>query len=316
MAINGEVIDWDDSGESVDTFVSSIRLKPTGLAWGGENGNANAGLLDLAARTRYLKAQIEAIFTSLEGEIDADTLGGFNLNEIKTQIIDQITNGASSAYDTLLELQQAIEENDGDISGILSTLAQKANLGGSATQRFKVATAQADDEAVSKLQLDEALTASNRLLMVDYGYIAHDYHIIGRGIVYNRADYPALWAAVEANGLYQDEASWQTDNTTNGMNGLFSSGDGSATFRSPNLDGAVLKADSARSVGAYEADDVKAHTHNMVMYSSGGWGGCTAGGPQSSGGGVCATRGGYVSNSGGTETKVKNIAILPLIVAK
>ncbi len=312
----GDTIAWDDTGLSSDNFPQNISLKPMGIAYGGEEGNANAGLLDLAARTRYLKAQIEAIFTSLEGEIDADTLGGYDLNQIKSLIIDDITNGASSAYDTLIELQQAIEANDGDISGILSTLAQKANLGGSATQRFKVATAQAGDEAVSKAQLDEALTASNRLLMVDYGYIAHDYHIIGRGIVYNRADYPALWAAVEANGLYQDEESWQTDNTTNGMNGLFSSGDGSATFRSPNLDGAVLKADSARSVGAYEADDVKAHTHNMVMYASGGWTGCQSNGPQASGSGVCATRGGYVSNSGGTETKVKNIAILPLIVAK
>lgn len=283
---------------------------------GGEGGVDNLPHKQLAARTQYLKAQIEDIFTSLEGEIDADTLGGYDLAAIKSQIIDEITNGASSAYDTLLELQQAIEANDGDISGILSTLAQKANLAGSATQRFKVAAAEADDEAINKGQLDEAVAGSARLLNVEWGYIAHDYHIIGRGIEYNRADYPVLWAAVEANGLYQDEASWQIDNTTNGMNGLFSSGDGSATFRSPNLDGAVIKADSTRSVGGYEADDVKSHEHDINLYVSGAWIGWQGQGPQSSAGDYCSTKSGYIVGGGGAENKVKNIALLPLIVAK
>lgn len=123
----GDIIVWDDTGLSSDDFPQSISLKPTAWAYGGEEGNANAGLKDLAARTRYLKAQVEDLFEAIAAGVNAATLEGYDLNQIKTQIVDQITNGAASAYDTLIELQQAIEANDGDISSLLSTLSQKAN---------------------------------------------------------------------------------------------------------------------------------------------------------------------------------------------
>ncbi len=120
MAGITETTDWEDV---------IYQLETTDPVEGGEDGVDNFPHKQLAARTQYLKAQIEAIFTALEGGVDAGTLQGYDLNAIKTQIIDDITNGASEAYDTLLELQAAIQANDGDISGILSTLASKANAG-------------------------------------------------------------------------------------------------------------------------------------------------------------------------------------------
>lgn len=129
------------------------QLETTDPVEGGENGIDNLPNKQLANRTKWLKAQVDALLANL----DADTLQGYDLNALKELIINEITNGAGEAYDTLLELQQEIESNDGDISGILSTLAQKANIGGSAAQKFKVADAEADDEAVSKGQMDNAV---------------------------------------------------------------------------------------------------------------------------------------------------------------
>jgi hypothetical protein len=59
--------------------------------------------------------------------LDADTLDGKHFTQVKSDIIDTITNGAGAAYDTLVELQSAIQSNDGDISSILTTLNNKVS---------------------------------------------------------------------------------------------------------------------------------------------------------------------------------------------
>ncbi|MFT7880444.1 MAG: hypothetical protein ABXS91_08630, partial [Sulfurimonas sp.] len=88
---------------------------------------------------------------------DAQKLEG----STKQQIIDTITaailNGAGEAYDTLLELQQEIQSNDSDISGILTTLSNKANRFGDALIRFSVEDATSDDHAVNLGQMNTEL---------------------------------------------------------------------------------------------------------------------------------------------------------------
>lgn len=65
-----------------------------------------------------------------ETSLNSNKLENKTIAEIQALIINAITNGAGTAYDTLLELQNEIQANDGDISGILTTLTQKLGKSG------------------------------------------------------------------------------------------------------------------------------------------------------------------------------------------
>lgn len=138
-------------------------------------------------------------------------------------------------------------------------------------------------------------------------YEAYDFTVVGFGGEFNRADYPKLWTWVEAHSEFLlSEADWQTKNTTDGMCAYYSSGDGVNTFRVPNLNEAFFRA-SNRGVGTYQADEFKSHTHNgMQMYGAYG----NQGSSRFTGEAHTLT-----GATGGEETRPKNIALLPLIVA-
>ena len=158
-----------------------------------------------------------------------------------------------------------------------------------------------------KTEVDEA---TNRIGLIDYGYVAKNYHIVAFGGEFNRADYPKLWAYLQANPtLVKTQAQWQTEATTNGgICGFFSDGNGTTTFRVPNLDKAFLRPDS-RGVASYQVDEFKSHRHAIgtTYYNVGG-----VAAAQNPSDGSNA----YSSYVGGSETRPKNIAVLPLIVAK
>ena len=58
---------------------------------------------------------------------DSAKLNGKTEAEVATSIIDTITNGAGSAYDTLKELEDAIKGNDTDLATILTTQGTKVD---------------------------------------------------------------------------------------------------------------------------------------------------------------------------------------------
>jgi len=70
----------------------------------------------------------------------------------------------------------------------------------------------------------------------DYSHILKTGRIKANGSLINRASYPRLWEYVNDNSLAITEASW-----ANGMSGMFSVGDGSTTFRVPDLRGQFLR---------------------------------------------------------------------------
>lgn len=150
-----------------------------------------------------------------------------------------------------------------------------------------------------------------RIGLIDYGYVAKNYHIVAFGGEFNRADYPKLWAYIQANPtLVKTQAQWTTESTTNaGICGFFSSGNGTTTFRVPNLDKAFLRSDS-RGAGSYQVDEFKSHTHSFGL--SGNNSAAGPGNPET----LTTNTVFNVSSTGGTETRPKNIAVLPLIVAK
>ncbi len=89
----------------------------------------------------------------------------------------------------------------------------------------------------------------------------------------------------------------------------YGAGNGSTTFNVPDLRGEFIRGwddgrgvDSGRSLGSYQADELKSHTHN---YTSSGPSG---GGGYSSRYGVPTTR--TTAATGGNETRPRNLAFL------
>lgn len=157
------------------------------------------------------------------------------------------------------------------------------------------------------------LEIPDRIGLFDNGYEAKSYHIIAFGGVFNRADYPLLWNWLQGKTFLKTDAEWQTEVTANGgICGFYSRGNGTTTFRVPSLIGAFLRPDN-REVASYQSDMFKSHTHESAKAAN-------SVGP---GGGnyllpLASLSGTIVSTNptGGTETRPKNIAVLPLIVAK
>jgi microcystin-dependent protein len=86
--------------------------------------------------------------------------------------------------------------------------------------------------------------------------------IKANGAVLNRADFPALWAAALADGVVTD-AQWSSGNQ-----GRFSSGNGSTTFRVPDLRGEFIRAwddgrgvDTGRAIGTQQSSQNLDHNH-------------------------------------------------------
>ncbi|KLE08096.1 hypothetical protein AF79_09040 [Aliarcobacter butzleri L354] len=200
---------------------------------------------------------------------------------------------------------------------VLSELKKYAFINGDETKKFKVADAVELNEAINKKQLNEAISNIQTLPIgaILNGYTIFDNCIVAFGGEFNRADYPKLWAYLQANSsLVKTQAQWQSQATANGgICGFYSSGNGTTTFRVPNLDKAFLRPDS-RNVGTYEADAFKSHGHDMVgmlTVTSSGNGGTPF---------IAWNLPNQISDrvlpNGGAETRPKNIAVLPLIVAK
>ena len=179
-----------------------------------------------------------------------------------------------------------------------------------------VPTPTADTQAVNKKYVDENVKLNIQALPIGAilnGYTIFPNCIVAFGGEFNRADYPKLWAYLQANpSLVKTQAQWQTEATANGgICGFFSDGNRTTTFRVPNLDKAFLRPDG-RGVGSFEADEFKSHSHGNVVLAVSRTTYFASGvffNPVES---ISLSAG----NTGGSETRPKNIAVLPLIVAK
>ncbi|TCW81016.1 phage tail protein [Burkholderia sp. SRS-46] len=91
------------------------------------------------------------------------------------------------------------------------------------------------------------------------------------GAVVSRADYPALWAYAQASGALVSDADWG-----NRRWGCFGMGDGSTTFRLPELRGEFLRCwddtrgiDSNRQIGSQQDTANLSHSHGASASAGG-----------------------------------------------
>lgn len=133
-------------------------------------------------------------------------------------------------------------------------------------------------------------------------------YIKGNGAILSRTTFANLWAFAQTSGALVSDSEWFNSNQ-----GCFSTGDGSTTFRIPDLRGIVSRGwddgrgiDPGRVLGSYQEDALKSHTHQVITPVEGAYR-------------VSSGTSGYVaddsivqtsSSTGSTETRPKNIALL------
>ncbi len=132
------------------------------------------------------------------------------------------------------------------------------------------------------------------------------------GALLTRTTYADLWAWAQANTTIVTDANWTAQDW-----GTFSSGDGATTFRLPEFRGEFPRffddgrgVDTGRVLGRYQADNFKLHTHGITCYRSGASG---LGVPLSGAWDNTNTDVSSTDNVGGTETRPRNITLVPYI---
>ena len=137
------------------------------------------------------------------------------------------------------------------------------------------------------------------------------------GALLSRDTYADLYAYAIASNNIIAEAEWQTAIASGGC-GAFSDGDGVTTFRLPDYRGEGFRAwddgrgiDSGRVIGTWQADEFKEHTHVVKDSTDTG---STQGVFYYADRGASNNQGSnQVSPTGGSETRMRNVAALACI---
>jgi microcystin-dependent protein len=149
------------------------------------------------------------------------------------------------------------------------------DLNMSASKIVNLADAVNAQDAVTKKQLD---AYNNRTVPVGsifmvIGNVVPAGALKANGALVSRTTYAALWTYAQASGvLAASDAVW----TSSALYGQFSPGNGSTTFRLPDLRGYFLRAwddgrgiDAGRGIGTAQADQNASHTHTATTGSAG-----------------------------------------------
>lgn len=209
---------------------------PPNLAQG--QGITNVPHQALANRTAWLKAQVEALQTALANiDVSADVQAA----------IDALIDGAPGALDTLNELAQAVQDNDGEIAAALSQLATAMNGANNLSEITDPAAARANIGAGTGVPLG-AIAAFHQTV-APAGWLICD----GSPVT---ALYPELRAHLLAQAGVQVDGNG--DPLLPDFRGEFLRG----------LDGG-RGVDAARVLGSAQSDDFKEHQHGIISNTGG-----------------------------------------------
>lgn len=140
---------------------------------------------------------------------------------------------------------------------------------------------------------------------------APDTHLKLNGALILRSEYPELWDFAQNSGnMAVNDGAW--------VSGQFSPGDDSTTFRIPDLRGEFIRGfddgrgvDTGRAIGSFQLDEFKSHAHSFKAGS--GIQGTLSGIQVLTGYTSNYTNSSQIYNTGGTETRPRNLALLACI---
>ncbi len=308
------------------------QFELTDVVQGGADGIDNKPLKELADRTTFLKAAMRGYFSATV--VNASKL--LTVDEINNRLV--FITGTTSFVVSLPELSASlaglricfISHNTKQIT-INATV--KIN-----SEAAKSSIVIAEGEKV-ELFFDGSYLylldhTSNILNVGDfgYGYKVKKNAVVANGDLLLRADYPRLFEYVlslQGQNSVVSETAW---NTQVGNKGFFTLGTNSTNFRVPDLRSMFIRGlDLSAGItygrlsenpGGYESDEIKAHTHSMTNKV----GALTANNitgldVKSGGSGRGPDLNGNASlekntlPTGGTETRPKNIGLIPYLLA-
>ena len=155
-----------------------------------------------------------------------------------------------------------------------------------------------------------------------YGYTPQSFCLPANGTIINRADFPRLWQMVSKYSKIVTDTQWLSGNGLN--SGYFSSGNGTSTFRVPDLRGLFIRGlDSGRGIdldrnsatfkdGSFQPDAIKKHKHQLDdIHPYGGF--ADVGGGFDGGGNNFKWRKNETFEFGSYETRPQNIALTAYI---
>ncbi len=233
--------------------------------------NQKVNILDI--QNTLLSVDINKPLSAYQGKLLKDYI-----DHINTLLTSNDTN-----LDELQEIVNFIKQNKStldalsipNIAGLVDALAVKANITGNTLQTFKVAAATSDDEAINKKQLEALISAiisiPTGVVISITGSSAPTGYIKGNGTLLSRTTFANLWAFAQTSGALVSDSEW-----FNSKQGCYSTGDGSTTFRIPDLRGEFIRGwdngrgiDTSRVLGSLQEDSYKNHLHTASSSTAG-----------------------------------------------
>jgi microcystin-dependent protein len=297
--------------------------------WNGvEIGIDNLQAQQLANRTQWLKTRVDlgARFTGINAPAITTNNQVVNAtpDDLKGALVRlNTTNGPACSY----ELPDANTASDGSnvtISHEINSTLQYASSSSYAV-RVKAATGQNVVDLSTGATANELVVNPNTFVRV----FKISNSLWGMMILNSEAENPAgavtAWAAntppfgwLPCEGQAISRATYARLFANIGT--TFGNGNGSTTFNIPDLRGEFIRGwanaravDTGRAFGSFQADELKAHDHNLIgqleafTYTAG------SGKFTLHGGAGSGTNNTYINDTGGAETRPRNVALMYII---
>lgn len=127
---------------------------------------------------------------------------------------------------------------------------------------------------IASCELENIITSFQTMFVGTVSYFPCNVAPTGwlnlNGQTISRSTYSNLWTFANSSGNIVTDASW----TSLSAYGSFGTGDGSSTFRLPDLRGDFIRSwdngrgvDIGRGIGTWQQDQLKAHNHNLTVRS-------------------------------------------------
>lgn len=312
------------------------QLEVTDPVLGGPTGVSNTQAKQLGNRTLWLKQEVDSLVDSVDDLISAVSIIESDVAAIKNTGL--LTNGLMSFNKGVEKITSPSAITSANVAGKLYVIAPSSGLVNVSLPSAltypagAMITIAVVEGSTSYPNAMVSFTGSGSTL-VNYSYLnigdsvtvvanpdTNEWIFLpGRtdipiGVVVDCLTTDIPYGYLVANGATVSRTSYKR--LFNKIGVTYGIGDGVSTFNLPDCRGVFRRGldsgrgfDSGRILGSYQADELKAHTHDVFAYK------------EEPGGTPLATSGAFsgknltltTTSVGGTETRPKNIAVVPIL---